>query len=190
MTRQRILTVAHRALRKQGPAGLSLRQVAGKVGVTPMAVYRHFRDKDHLLDALVADGFARWEGYLAEAVRADAPWARVERAFLAYAEFALAEARLFELMFMVPRSRVPLAPQSLSATSSPSFGIVIASFTEALGTRDVADTLLLGWATAHGLICLHFSGRFGFDAERFRMEYARVIRRLLALLREPTRGPR
>jgi AcrR family transcriptional regulator len=185
MTRQRILTVAHRALRKHGSAALSLRQVAGKVGVTPMAIYRHFKDKDDLLEALVADGFARWETYLAEAVRADAPWARVERALLAYAEFAVAEPRLFELMFMVPRPRAPIAPQSLSATSSPSFGVVIASFSEALGTRDVADSLLLGWAAAHGLICLHFSGRFGYEDERFRTEYARVVRRLLTLLQRP-----
>jgi AcrR family transcriptional regulator len=42
-------------LKRKGPGALSLRQVAGEVGVTPMAIYRHFKDKDHLLDALVAD---------------------------------------------------------------------------------------------------------------------------------------
>ena len=184
MTRERILTVAYRTLRKQGVASLSLRQVAGKIGVTPMAIYRHFRNKDDLVEALVASGFARWETYLAEAVRAEDAWARIERAFLAYAEFALAEPRLFELMFMTPRSRVPRAPQSLSATPSPSFSVVINSFAEALGPKNATDTLLLSWATAHGLICLHFSGRFGFDAKLFRTEYARVVGRLLTLLQD------
>jgi hypothetical protein len=101
---------------------------------------------------------------------------------LAYAEFALAERQLFELMFLLPRSRVPTAPASLSASTSPAFGAVIKSVGEVFGPAVVADTLLLIWATAHGLICLHFSGRFGFDAARFRTEYARVVERLLALL--------
>ena len=183
MTRQKILKVAHRSLKKQGPGALSLRQIAGEVGITPMAVYRHFRNKDDLLDALVADGFAKWEQYLAEAVRADNPWQRLERALLAYADFALAEHRMFELMFMVPRARVPTAPGSLSTTPSPSFGSVIASVRQLLGSEDVSDTLLLAWASAHGVICLHFSGRFGFEVALFRREYGRVVQRLLGLLR-------
>jgi AcrR family transcriptional regulator len=183
MTRQRILNVAHRALKKKGPGALSLRQIAEEVGITPMAVYRHFRDKDALLDALVTDGFARWEEYLAEAVRADSPWARIERALVAYADFALAEHRMFELMFMVPRPRVPTAPGSLATTPSPSFGRVIASVKQVLGTEDVGETLLFGWASIHGLICLHFSGRFGFDVALFRREYGRVVQRYLDVLR-------
>jgi AcrR family transcriptional regulator len=182
MTRDRILKVAHRVLKRKGPTALSLRQVAGEVGVTPMAIYRHFKDKDHLLDALVGDGFAKWEQHLAPAVRADSPWQRIEGAFLAYADFALKERRMFELMFMVPRSRLPTAPASLSTTSSPSFGVVVASMQQVLGTPDVGDSLLLGWSAAHGVICLHFSGRFGFDAQRFHAEYGRVVRRLLTLL--------
>jgi len=185
MTRERILKAAHAALRRKGAAELSLRQVATEVGVTPMAIYRHFRDKDHLLDALVADGFAQWEQYLAAAVQADTPWQRIERAFLAYADFAVAERRMFELMFMVPRSRIPAAPASLSTTSSPSFGAVVASIAAVLGPVDFSDTLLLGWAAAHGVICLHFSGRFGFDNERFRVEYGRVVKRYLVLLGLP-----
>ena len=183
MTRQRILKVAHRALKKKGPGALSLRQIAGEVGITPMAVYRHFRDKDDLLDAMVADGFARWEEYLAVAVRVDNPWQRLERVLVAYADFALTEHRMFELMFMVPRSRIPTAPASLSSTPSPSFSSLIVSVRQALGTEDVSHTLLLAWAAAHGLICLHFSGRFGFDVQVFRKEYDRVIQRFLALLR-------
>ena len=182
MTRDRILKAAHRALRRKGANALSLRKIATDVRLTPMAIYRHFRDKDDLLDALVADGFARWEASLSEAVKADGPWVRLERAFLAYAEFALAERALFELMFLVPRSRVPVAPASLSATTSPAFGALIGSVGEVAGASAVGETLLLSWATAHGLICLHFSGRFGFDVVRFRTEYASVVRRLLGLL--------
>jgi len=34
--------------------------VAKRVGITPMAIYRHFDSKEALLDALVLDGLARW----------------------------------------------------------------------------------------------------------------------------------
>ena len=43
----------------EGLAACTMRGVADRVGVTPMALYRHVRDKDHLLalvpDALLAD---------------------------------------------------------------------------------------------------------------------------------------
>jgi AcrR family transcriptional regulator len=187
LTRDRILKVAYRVLKRKGPSALSLRQVAAEVGVTPMAIYRHFDNKDHLVDALVADGFGRWEQYLAAAIRGDSPWQRIEGVLLAYADFALKEHAMFELMFMVPRRRVPMAPASLATTPSASFGVVIASMQEALGTKDVAESLLLIWSAANGVICLHFSGRFGFDAERFRAEYGRVVRRLIDLLQQSAR---
>src|SRR5829696_2352994 len=52
--RERILKAAERIYRKAGVDALSIRRVAAAVDLTPMAIYRHFRDKDALIDALVA----------------------------------------------------------------------------------------------------------------------------------------
>jgi AcrR family transcriptional regulator len=186
--RDRILAAAERIHRKAGIEALSLRAVAREVGITPMAIYRHFRDKNALIAALVETGFATWEHRLAEAVRARTPRQRIERALVAYAEFALGEPRMFELMFLVPRRHIPPAPASLASTSSPSFALLIAAVRDVMREghsvhRDPPEMILFAWSTAHGLIALHFSGRFGGDDRVFRSLYAAQVRQLLRLVR-------
>jgi AcrR family transcriptional regulator len=51
--RDQIIDAALDLARAHGLAAVSMRAVAERVGVTTMAVYRHVRDKDALLDALV-----------------------------------------------------------------------------------------------------------------------------------------
>jgi AcrR family transcriptional regulator len=49
-------TIARTALEladRLGADTLSMRRLAAELGVTPMAIYRHFRDKDELIDAIV-----------------------------------------------------------------------------------------------------------------------------------------
>jgi AcrR family transcriptional regulator len=185
--RQRILSAAHRIHRTHGVAALSLRAVARDVGLTPMAIYRHFEDKDALLMALVEEGFAKLETVFAEALNAKTPLKAIERFLLAYAEFALAEPHAFELMFLIRRPGVPEAPASLRASPSPSFEGAISAVREAMETGDLkrgdpGETILTAWATAHGLIALHLTGRFGGKDDVFRAIYRRTVKRLLVML--------
>nr|WP_307821827.1 helix-turn-helix domain-containing protein [Streptomyces coffeae] len=53
-----IVATARRILEEEGTAALSMRRLAKEVGSTPMALYRHVRDKDELLQ-LVLSGMAR-----------------------------------------------------------------------------------------------------------------------------------
>ena len=88
-TRQLIVKTAVRDFRKRGAAGVSLRAVARSVGITPMAVYHYFTDKDALIDAIVAAGFEVWDSYLMEAAAAPTALTRL-RVRHGVAEFALA----------------------------------------------------------------------------------------------------
>jgi len=186
--RKKILAAAERIYQRDGVAALSLRSVASDVGVTPMAIYRHYKDKDALVQALVDAGFARWEEYLAEAVRARSPLRVIERALLAYADFALAEPRAFELMFLTRRPDIPRAPGSLERSPSKSAEALIAAVGQAIESGllvrdDPGEVLLLLWATVHGLVALHFTGRFGHDDAVFRQMHARATKRLLESLK-------
>ena len=185
--RQRILTAAAGIHRARGLSALTIRAVARKVGVTPMAIYRHFRDKEALVEALVDSGFVRWESSLATAIDVREPVARIRAALIAYAEFALRDPHSFELMFLSRRENVPEAPRSLAGSASPAFSTLITTVREAMGQSMIAEggaaeTTLLAWATAHGLIALHFSGRFGHDARKFQAVYVSAVDRLLGLL--------
>jgi AcrR family transcriptional regulator len=59
-TSQRILKAARKAFDKKGLEGLSLREIANEVGITPMAIYRHYDNKQALVDALVLDALGAW----------------------------------------------------------------------------------------------------------------------------------
>ena len=50
LTIDTIVEAAVRSIQKEGLAGLSMRQLAGVLEVTPTAIYHHVRDKDALLD--------------------------------------------------------------------------------------------------------------------------------------------
>ena len=50
LTIDTIVDAAVQSIQKQGLAGLSMRQLAGVLEVTPTAIYHHVRDKDALLD--------------------------------------------------------------------------------------------------------------------------------------------
>lgn len=61
---EKIVGIARRIIEEEGVDTLSMRRVAKEVGVTPMALYHHVRDKDELLMltlAGIADGFPRPE---------------------------------------------------------------------------------------------------------------------------------
>ncbi|MFN9503218.1 MAG: TetR/AcrR family transcriptional regulator [Rubrivivax sp.] len=86
--------------------GLSLRQLATGLGVTPAAAYRHFASREDLLLEVARIGFTRLESRFAQAFDvsqppADAPQAqsRFMRLACAYLQFADDEPALWRLIF-------------------------------------------------------------------------------------------
>jgi AcrR family transcriptional regulator len=53
LTRDRVLDEAWELIRAEGTDGLSMRALSQRLGVVPMALYRHVHDKDDLLDGLL-----------------------------------------------------------------------------------------------------------------------------------------
>nr|WP_245354246.1 TetR/AcrR family transcriptional regulator [Brachybacterium sacelli] len=92
-----------------GPTALSLREVTRRVGVSPAAAYRHFRDRSALMGALaseiqdrmVARMRARDES-LTEQDPQNAALLRLRGVGLGYIDFALEEPGWFELAFFGP----------------------------------------------------------------------------------------
>jgi TetR/AcrR family tetracycline transcriptional repressor len=56
LSRELITNVAVDVVARDGLGALSMRRLAQELDVWPMSVYRHFRDKDDLLDAVAAAG--------------------------------------------------------------------------------------------------------------------------------------
>src|SRR5262245_46962705 len=116
--RERILAAAWRLFEAGGLERVSMRAVAEELGVTAMALYRHFRDKEALVDALGAAALGEWERRLG-AVRRRDPLRWLEAAALAYLDFALEAPRSFEAAFLLRHGTARRWPEDFRAGRSP-----------------------------------------------------------------------
>lgn len=197
-TGERILAAALLQVAAEGHEGLSMRKVGQAVGTTAMAIYRHYRDREHLLDAVADAASHRLEAALSTAVRgaerAGSPAERLASLFAAYVEFGLAEPRLFDLVFLTRRRGVRRFPGDFAREGSRAFRQarldVEACMDAGLLRRDDAlETTLDLWAHTHGLVTLYRVGRFSTGPAAFRELAQRSLRRHLAALAPPGAGP-
>src|SRR5512143_3399030 len=98
--RERILAEARDLFLDSGAGGVTMRGLAARIGVTPMALYRHFDNRDELLAAIVAHGHATFLRYLNRALAEPTPAARLRAAGDQYLAFALDHPRSYAVMFM------------------------------------------------------------------------------------------
>jgi AcrR family transcriptional regulator len=102
--RRALLRAAVTILERDGLAALSLRAVAREAGVSPAAPYHHFKDKNELLKAVGAEGFARLKAALIEAFAANGGDAAGADLGVAYVEFAQANPALYRVMWDTARN--------------------------------------------------------------------------------------
>jgi AcrR family transcriptional regulator len=184
-TQGRILASARTLFEAGGLENVSLRRIAADIGLTPMAIYRHFEDKDALLDALVLDGLDRWRER-AEGVRASDPLQWLEDIADEFLTFALTEPRRFEAAFLVPTKAARRFPDDFAAGLSPVGQLWIAQL-ESLQREGRlvpgAQPLEVGftfWALGQGLITLFRADRFSGGVDAFRAFYRQSMRHCLS----------
>lgn len=187
-TAARILAVARDILDREGLAGVAMRPVADRVGITPMAIYRHYADRTSLLNAIANQGFQD----LAVRMQAVPLNGRVETRLARlgdiFVEFALQFPDLYDLMFLAPRHGARLYPKDFKAGRSPTFSPGVKLLEEAMRTGELRrdDPVEIAFemsALSHGLIVLYRGGRVGLSTKQFRMLYRRSFRRYLHGLR-------
>jgi AcrR family transcriptional regulator len=194
-TDQRILTAAWKLFAAGGIDAVSLRQVAAKVGVTPMAIYRHFADKDALIDALVVDALDRWSDRLAALDEVD-PLDWLVAAGDEFLEFALDEPRRFEAAFLLRATHARRFPDDFAAGRSPAGRQFLPRLEHLQQLGRIApdveplEVVITFWALAQGLVTLHRADRLAGGVAEFRALYRRSIRRCLAsFLAQPDPRP-
>jgi AcrR family transcriptional regulator len=183
-TREKILAAARRAFDRRGLVGLSLREIASKVGITPMAIYRHFESKEALIDALVLDALDEWSARVV-ALPPAAGLAKLEQIAEAYLDFALREPRRFEAAFLLPSRKARRYPDDFAAGLSPSGNVQLKALEEGIGQGVLAgvspvEIVLINSALGQGLITLYRAGRIAGGEKEFRALFRRAIRSVLA----------
>ena len=183
-TAGRILVAAGRLLARDGAEAVTMRRVADAVGITPMAIYRHYPDRAALLNALADRGFADLAAELTRKRRSTGLEARLFQMLDAYLVFAFAHPRLFELMFLKPRAGARRFPRDFKAGRSPTANPFAALLQQGMDSGrlrrdDVWEITFEIGAMLEGLIMLYLGGRIDISAVRFRALTKRSFRRYL-----------
>ncbi len=175
--RAELLLAAGQILENEGLERLKLRELARRTGVSHMAPYRHFPDREALLAALAADGFAQ----LGRTQREAAIGGGLRGMGEAYVRFALDHPERFRLMF---GGAVQLSKHAaLREVATKTFeGLSGALASRTPGAHGANDASIAAWALVHGLAHLLMDERIASAAQAGRTR-EQFVRDVLATLR-------
>ncbi|NID13903.1 TetR/AcrR family transcriptional regulator [Luteibacter yeojuensis] len=183
-TADRILAAAHGLFDAHGAEAVTMRRVASEVGLSAMAIYRHFPNREALLERLSNESFEEAARTWASHARQRDPRRRLLAMLESYLDYALAHPHLFDHAFGLPREDARRFPEDFRARRSPTLNLIADAIVEGMagGTLrklDEWDLAMDLWAHAHGLIALYRAGRFSHDEKRFRAFYLASTGRLI-----------
>jgi AcrR family transcriptional regulator len=170
--RRALLEVGIELARGGGPDAVVLREATRRVGVVPNAAYRHFADRQALLEAVCAAAqsavAATMESELAALPPAgdpaDAARARLRAVGTGYLRFAQAEPGLFRTAFSVPEHLRNAASPARAGNSGLTPFELLATVLDELVEADVLPrerrpgAEFLAWSAVHGLALLVIDG--------------------------------
>jgi len=148
---------------ERGIGGFTLADAAKLVGVSPAALYRHFRGREGLLAEVARRGFALFADRLTAAfLPAGDPIERFTRVGEAYLAFAEQEPGYYAAMFTAPVDETGEAGVPPSLEGAKTFELLVETlqrtFPEGFGTVDPRFVALEVWALSHGIATLAAAG--------------------------------
>lgn len=183
-TSARIAAAAARILEREGLAAVSMRRIARELGITPMALYHHYRNRKALLDAVADAEFARLKAISDRKLARRGARGDLIRAVDAYLDYALARPHAFDYVFNTRRAGARRFPTDFRAGRSPTLTPVADELEAAMQSGTIRrgdrwEIALQLWAQAHGYVALYRAGRFEQGEKAFRALYHRAVQRLL-----------
>jgi AcrR family transcriptional regulator len=162
-SRAELLQAAHDLVKEEGYEGLTIRNLAKRVGYAPMSVYSYFADKHAILLALAENAFET----LAQRMERDAPTeplAALRKVMEEYAVFALENPNEYRTVFMT-RDHMRQAREVVEIeeveSKNPVLRIVLKRVQACIdagifkGDAHAVSTLL--WSSGHGAISLQIT---------------------------------
>lgn len=189
--RERIAEAALAILEREGAQAVSMRRVAQEVGVTPMAIYHHYTNREALLQALVYREFDQLNARVERNAMPPGEPGDFIRAADTFIAYALERPHMFDYIYTAQRPRPVRYPDDFRAGKSPAMTLLADQVAAAmergeLRQGDAWDVALQFWAHAHGYLTLYRAGWFTLDEPAFRALYREAVARLLEGLNSPS----
>jgi AcrR family transcriptional regulator len=160
--RVELIEAAARLLDSTGDAhALTLAAVAREAGVAAPSIYRHFADRDQLVEAVVADRFQRLDDALLEAMTGASGPAEALRACCgAYCRFGLEHPGHYQVLFSANLALDPARPGERPGERV--FGRLVTAVQACIdaGAARPGDASVMAvnvWVALHGIVSLRTS---------------------------------
>ena len=157
---QQILDHARRIAENEGWPAVTTRRLAQEIDHSQPVIYQHFRNREHLIAAIVAQGFVELTALTRQTV-AETSDQTLEGLCWVYLNFAKQHPALYEAMFTRP-SQLQFAQVETPGELSEAFfalSEVIAREAEASEPDELTALTEFFWAACHGIASLHLAGR-------------------------------
>jgi len=183
-TAARLRAAAHEILVAEGAPAVSIRRVATEAGVTPMATYRHYANREALLSAVAEESFAALAERWAAPATLEDPLTRLYALLDEYLDFALGSPHLYTFLIVDRRDEARRYPEDFRAGQSVAFERLMAAvghgmLTKAFRTDDLVEAAMTLTAEVQGLVQLYLSGRIALPEKDFRELVHRCVGRVL-----------
>lgn len=140
---------------QQGLRGLSLRALAGSLGLTPNALYRYFADRAVLEAALAGEVARLLHLAMQRAVKKGSAEQAIRSIARVYLDFARKRPRLYELLML------PCGMEEQATPHQELWVFVLEHVTAVTGANRSNDATIAFWAYLHGTAQLEAIKVFG-----------------------------
>jgi AcrR family transcriptional regulator len=156
--REALVQAALREAELGGPEAISIKALAKELGVSQPAPYRHFADREALLQAVTAEAFRQFNAILRSAIDKPSRRSKLSRFAQAALDFGLARNGIYRLMFASRTMACAAKDSELHVAAHETLMLLIESFeAPAVGLLRERHALQV-WAALHGVISLAEQG--------------------------------
>lgn len=159
-TKSRIIEASRDLFLEKGLKKLTMRAVARSVGISPTAIYRHFRNKEELIRSVMEEGFRIFGSYLFRALEEEGGMERLCRTGLEYIRFGMENPAYYRLIHMSPER----LSHGVCCQPDSSFKFLLDRITQCQREGsidegiDVTEAGIYLWSQVHGIATFVVTG--------------------------------
>jgi AcrR family transcriptional regulator len=158
--RDALVQAALREVEQSGPEAISLKALAKQLGVSQPAPYRHFADREALLEAVTAEAFRQFSAFLRGSIAKPSKRSKLSRLAQATLSFGLRRNGIYRLMFASRTMACAPKGSELHNAAMQTFALLIDALeAPAVGLIRERHALKI-WAALHGVVMLAEQGLF------------------------------
>ena len=156
--RDALVQAAFQEAERGGPEAINISALAKKLGVSQPAPYRHFADREALLEAVTAEAFRQFNVILRDLVDKPSKQSKLSRFAQATLAFGLQRNGIYRLMFASRTMACAPKGSELHVAALETFELLLESLeAPAVGLLRERSALQI-WAALHGVVMLAEQG--------------------------------